>query len=109
MISSIQEIDKSRISEIAAIIAKNIDDIPTLGIDDKPETENYKNYVSSMMAINYNLLPVMSKLAKENKNEALNFADRINRKEIKIVANFALMAAEINFEEKLAKTKEFSK
>lgn len=56
------------------------------------------------MAVNYNFLPLMNNLANDNKNEARNFADRINRKEIKIIATFALMATEINYEERLAKT-----
>ncbi len=109
LISTIQEIDKTRISEVTAKTAKVIDQIPTLAIDDKPETKNYENYVTSVMVINHNLLPVISKLAKEDINEATDFANRINRKEIKIIASYALLVESFKAGSKLTKTKAMSK
>ncbi len=109
LISSIQEIDKTRITEATAKTAKVIDKIPTLAIDDKPETKNYENYVTSVMATNHNLLPVISKLAKDDINKARDFANRINKREIKIIADFALLVESFNAENKSAKAKAMSK
>lgn len=86
-----QKIDQTRISDISGLIIKHINSIPSLNVDDKPNTEKYKNYVTAVMVVNWNLLPALTRLARENKIEAVNFADSINKKEIKIVADFALM------------------
>lgn len=91
LVPTTQRIDKSRVSEVAAKTAKAIDKIPTLNVEDKPGTENFEKYVISVMAINWNLLPVISELAKANRNEAVDFAGRISRKEIRIVADYALL------------------
>ena len=90
LIPAAQKIDKSRLSEVTSITAGAISRIPTLNPEDKPGTENFNNYVSMIMAINYNLYPVISSLAKTNKTEAMYFANQINRKEVKIVADLAL-------------------
>lgn len=95
-----QRIDKSRISEVTNITAKAIDRIPTLDADDKPGTENFKNYISLITTVNYNLYPIISRLAKENRNEAMDFASRINRKEVRIAADLALAVDEIDKESK---------
>ena len=98
LIPTIQKIDKSRISEIAGKTAKAIDSMPTLNIDDKPGTENYEKYVTTVMAMNWNLLPIITELVKGNKNEAIDFANRINRKEIKVIAGYALAVDSLNVE-----------
>ncbi|MGB7201384.1 MAG: hypothetical protein WBD16_03850 [Pyrinomonadaceae bacterium] len=90
-----QKIDRNRISEIAVVTAKNINTIPTLNVEDKPGTENYKNYVTSVMIVNWNLLSALSKLVKENRTEASNLTDRINRKEIRVIADFVMMTDSI--------------
>lgn len=100
LISTAQKIDKNRVSEVTARTAKAINAIPTLDNDDKPGTENYKNYIKSIMTINYNLLPVISNLAKENKLEATNFANQINRKEIKIITDYSLLINSLNSKKK---------
>ena len=105
LIPAAQKIDKSRIAEVTSITAGAINRIPTLNPEDKPETENFKNYVSMIMAINYNLYPVITALAKENKNEAMYFANQINRKEVKIIADLALAIDMIEKEEKQVKGK----
>lgn len=96
LIPAAQKIDPSRLSDVTSITAKSIDRLPTLNPEDKPETENFKNYVSTIMAINYNLYPVITALAKENKIEAADFANRINRKEVRIVADVALAISSFN-------------
>lgn len=105
LISAIQKIDKTRIVETTAETAKAINSIPTLAVDDKPGTKNYENYVNSIMVTNYNLFPVITALAKEDTNEAIDFANRIGKKEIKIVADFALTVESLNAKSKLTDAK----
>ncbi len=100
LIPAAQKIDKSRLSEVVSITAGAVNRISTLNPEDKPETENFKNYVSMIMAINYNLYPVITALAKENKNEATYFANQINRKEVKIIADLALAITSFETEKK---------
>ncbi len=105
LISAAQQIDPNRVAETITVTAKAIDRMPTLNPDDKPETENYKKYVASIMEINNNLYRTISLLARENKNEAANFASRINRREIRIVADLALAIDAVDSELKQSKTK----
>lgn len=90
-----QKIDQNRVFELSKLTAKSINAIPTLNVDDKPQTENYKNYVTSVMNINRALLPALTSLIKENRSEAISFANRIDKKEIKIIADYALMTNSI--------------
>ncbi len=98
LIPAFQKIDKARISEVTEKTAKAIDAIPLPDVEDKSESENYKNYVGLIMATNYNLLPVMQFLVKENKNEAINFANRLNKREVKIIANYTLLTDSPNMQ-----------
>lgn len=90
LISAAQKIDADRVAEVTTATAKAIDNLPTLNPEDKPETENFKNYVSTIMAINVNVNSVMRELSKKNKSEATDFAIRINLREVKIVADLVL-------------------
>jgi hypothetical protein len=103
LVSTAQKIDKNRISEVTVRTAKAIDAIPTLDIEDKPGTEKYNKYVADIMRTNWNLLPVINNLARENPNEAIDFVNRINKKEVKIIANLALSVASFNVEYKTDK------
>ena len=98
LISAAQKIDKSRISEITNITAKAIDRMPTLDAEDRPGTKKFTEYVSRTMAANTNVYSVMNALVKDNRNEAMDFASRINRKEIRITADLALAIDEIEKE-----------
>lgn len=91
MLPTVHKIDPNRIYELNELIAKSINNIPTPRVEDKPDTENYKNYVTSAMIINWNLLPALTTLVKGNKSAATDLANRINKKEIKIIADFVLM------------------
>lgn len=93
-----QRVDISRVSEITGFTSKAINAMPTLNVEDKPETANYKKYVSSIMAVNYNLLPVLSDLVNKNRNEAIDFSSRIDRKEVKIIAELALLTCSLDAE-----------
>ncbi len=90
LLAAFQKIDKDRISDVTENIAKLIEAFPTLNPDDKPGSENYLKYVNSIMAINANLLPVFNELLKDNRIEAMSFASRINRKEVRIVTGYAI-------------------
>jgi hypothetical protein len=57
------------------------------------------------MVTNYNLFPVITALAKEDTNEAIDFANRIGKKEVKIVADFALSVESLKAESKLTDAK----
>lgn len=85
------KINPSVLSEITNKTANAINAMPTLKTDNKPGTEGYKQYVSTTMAVNYNLLPAVRDLANKNSSAAEDFVSRINRKEIRIVADYVLL------------------
>lgn len=85
-----QKIERNRVSDLSELTAKSINAIPSLNVEDKPQTENYKNYVTLVMNINQDLLPALTSLIKEDRSEAINLANSINKKEIKIIADYAL-------------------
>ncbi|MGB7069550.1 MAG: hypothetical protein WBD22_08650 [Pyrinomonadaceae bacterium] len=91
LLTAAQKIERARVSALSDLIAKSINAIPTLNVEDKPQTENYKNYVNSVMDINWNLLPALTSLIKENRNEAVNLTNGINKKEIRIIADYVVM------------------
>jgi hypothetical protein len=105
LIPSAQIIDRDRVAETTAITAKTIDNLPTFNPEDKPGTHNFNNYVATIMAINYNVNQVMSGLLKNNKSEANDFAIRINRKEVKIIADIVLAINTIEIEKKRTNVK----
>lgn len=95
LIPAAQKIERNRVFDLSELTAKSINAIASLNVEDKPQTENYKNYVTSVMIINWNLLPALTNLIKENRSEATNLANSINKKEIKIIADYALMTNSI--------------
>ena len=46
-------IDQSRLSEIVSYTAKSVNNLPTLNSEDKPGTENFKNYVTNVLQTNF--------------------------------------------------------
>lgn len=90
LVSAANMVDQSRLPEIILITAKAINNIPTLDPADKPGTENFKNYISTVLQTDFSLYIAVSNLAWKNKNEAIYFANQINRKEIRIAADLAL-------------------
>lgn len=91
LILAFHKIDKMGTSGVVENTAKSIDSIPSLDPADKPESEKYKEYINSIMAIDINITPVFIELLKTDHVEALNLAGRINKKEVKIMAGYALM------------------
>lgn len=105
LIPAAQTIDPDRVSETTAITAKEINNFPTLNPEDKPGTDKFNEYTSTIMAINYNVNQVMSDLIKKNKSEADDFANRINRKEVKIIADVVLAINRFETEKKQVNAK----
>ncbi len=90
LISAAAAIDQSRLSEVISITAKAINNLPTLNPEDKPGTANFKNYVSTVLQTDFILYVTIGGLTRNSKNQAMSFADQINRKEIRIIADLAL-------------------
>lgn len=95
MLHIAQRIDPRRVFEVNEIVAKSINAIPSLNVEDKPQTENYKSYVTKVMIVNWNLELALTRLVKVNKNAATDLANRIDKKEIGIIANFVLLTDSI--------------
>jgi hypothetical protein len=91
LLPTAQKIAPGLVFELNELLARSINSIPSLGTEDKPGTENYKNYVTSLMIINGNLLPAYSSLIKVNKTGAADLVNRINKKEIKIIADYVVL------------------
>lgn len=89
LIGTADRIDRRRLSEITSIAAGAINKIPMPNVEDKPGTEHFKNYVSTIMRIDLHLHIVVSNLARMNRNEAASFTNRINQKEMRLVADLA--------------------
>lgn len=105
LIPAAQTIDRDRVSETTAITAKAIDNFPTLNPEDKPGTDKFNEYTSTIMAINYNVNQVMRDLIKKNKSEANDFANLINRQEVKIIADIVLAINQFETEKKQVSAK----
>lgn len=86
-----QSVDPSSVSDINKVIAGDINGIKSLDSAESRETEKYKNYVASIMHINWNLLPALTRLVKTNRYAVTDMEGGINKKEIRIIATFVLM------------------
>lgn len=85
-----QKIDPTGVYEVNALAARSINMIPTLNVEDKPETENFKKHVAGLMIVNWNLLPMLVNYAKSDNNGASDFVGRIEKKEVKLVAELLI-------------------
>ena len=91
MLPTAHRIDSGRLLELTQMIAKTINAIPSLNVEDKPDTKNYREYVTKVMDINWNLDSALRQLVKVNRGAAKDLADRIEKKEIKIIADQVLL------------------
>ncbi|MBX3295196.1 MAG: hypothetical protein KF762_05755 [Acidobacteria bacterium] len=85
-----QKIDPTGVYEVNALAARSINMIPTLNVEDKPETENFKKHVAGLMIVNWNLLPMLVNYVKSDNNGASDFVGRIEKKEVKLVAELLI-------------------
>lgn len=70
--------------------SRSLNSIPFLAAEDKRGTENFKKYVTEIMDINWDLLPILVKLAINNRRAASDLTARIEKKEIRALADFAV-------------------
>ena len=105
LIPAAQTIDPDRVSETTALTAKAINNFPTFNPEDKPGTDKFNEYTSTIMAINYNVNQVMRGLIEKNKSEADDFANQIKRKEVKIIADLVLAINQFETEKKQVSAK----
>jgi len=91
MLTLAQKLDPARMYEINRSAAKSINalQVPNKK-DEETDTENYKLYVTKIMVVNWNLLPTVSELSKVDLNGAADLANRIEKKEIKILADYII-------------------
>lgn len=68
----------------------SLNSIPSLAVEDKPGTEAFKRYVTEVMDTNWKLLPMLLDYVQEDKFAASDLVSRIERKEIRTLADFAL-------------------
>lgn len=91
VIPMVQKIDKLSLPETIMLTAGAINDVPTPGIDDKPGTKKYNDYVSQVMSVNFTLSSVINVLLSREKGDAADLTDRIQKREVRVVAD-SLMA-----------------
>ena len=93
-------IDPTSVLELNELAAKSVNAIPSLNTEDKPDTENYQDHVIRLMVINWNLLPMLTTYAKTNRNGAADLSGRIEKKEVKVFADFVLGVASLDDDKK---------
>jgi hypothetical protein len=90
MIPAAERLDSGSLSEVIRLATQRINDLPTLNVEDKPETKNYRDYISSIVVINYDLRSAISELVKTDRVAAEDLAGRIKKNEIKFIADFVV-------------------
>ncbi len=90
MLQIAQKIDPSSVYELNRLIASSINKIPPPNPEDKLESDAYKRYVTALMIINWNMLSALSKLMKKNPTAAADLAGRIEKKEVKLLADYVV-------------------
>jgi len=89
--SAFQKIDKTGVAETIEMTARLLDSFPAPKAEDKPDGEIYQKYVESVIFIDAELIGTLEELLPVNKIEANSLADRLNRKEFKVAASWALL------------------
>jgi len=98
LMATAEKIAPGKVQDVIDKIANAINTIPRPGVDDKPETENFKKYVSSIISINERLMPVFAQMVRSNRTEAMDLAGRINVKDIKLMLNYAFLTDSIRLQ-----------
>lgn len=86
----VQQIDRASMPEASLLAAKAINDLTTPGPEDKPGTRNYSDYITSIMWFSYSLPPLSAVMIRKNKADVADLAERIQKKEVRIVADLVL-------------------
>jgi hypothetical protein len=95
LISPFQKIDKDYLYNVTQATAKAIEALPKLDVKDEEGSVNYQNYVIEISNTNQEMPRIFKDLLKKNRQEALDFANRINRREYKIFLNYLLLIDEL--------------
>jgi hypothetical protein len=98
----VQRADKLSMPEAIAVTALAINDLPTPGVDDKAGTEKYADYVFTTMWINYSLAAAATVLLSHDKTDATDLAERIQKKEVRVVADLVLATGALDTAQKEA-------
>jgi len=93
------------VPEAIAITARAINELPTPGIDDKPGTKKYTDYVFATMWMNYSLAATTTVLLSRDKTDASDLAERIQKREVRIVADLVLATDALETAQKEAEKK----
>lgn len=101
----VQKIDRIALPEAITIAAKAINDLPAPGAEHGPGTTKYADHVYSLMSINYSLAATTTMLLSRGKTDASDLAERIQKKEIRIVADLVLAMEALDTAQKEAEKK----
>lgn len=101
----VQRADKLSVPEAIAVTARAINELPTPGVDDRPGTEKYVEYISTTMWMNYSLTTVTTMLGSRDKTDASDLAERIQKREVRIVADLVLATDALETAQKEAEKK----
>ena len=104
-IPMVQKIDKIALPETIMLAAGAINDLPTPGIDDRPGTKKYNDYVSQVMTVNFNLSTIITLLLTREKADAADLTERIQKREVRIVADLVMAIEGLETAQKEAEKK----
>lgn len=96
LIPMMQGFEPRTVYEINVLASRSINSMPSLAVEDKPGTSNFARYVAEIMDINWNLLPMLRVFAKEDRFGASDLASRIEKREIKFLADFVVGVASLD-------------
>jgi len=96
LIPMMQGFEPRTVYEINVLASRSINSMPSLAVEDKPGTSNFARYVAEIMDINWNLLPMLRVFAKEDRFGASDLASRIEKREIKFLADFVVGLASLD-------------
>jgi hypothetical protein len=101
----VQQIDRTSMPDANLLAAKAVNDLPNPGPEDKPGTKKFIDYVTSIMWFSYSFPPISNVMIRKNKGDVADLAERIQRKEVRIVADLVLAMDALDTAQKEAEKK----
>lgn len=86
LLPTVLKIAKPRVQEVVVLATKAVNDLPTPGAGDKPGTENFKKYISTVMALIVNMRGATRELLIHDKAGIEDFTGRLQKREVRIYA-----------------------
>ena len=83
-------IDPTSVYEVNSLAARSINSIASPRVELKDDIESHRNYVTSLMIANWHLVPMLKDYVKTNKNGAGDLSGRIEKREVKVFADFIM-------------------